>query len=289
MPVDEGLVALFAALDDGSPFDLARARAGLEEMVAGVAVTVPVDEVADGRVAGVPVRTYRPADPGGTTLVWLHGGGWVSGTLDAVDPLCRELAVRAGLTVVSVDYRLAPEHPYPAAVEDAVAVLRAVDAPGPLAVGGDSAGGNLAAAAAARVRGEVPLAAQVLLCPALDATLSWPSVQECATGYGLTAEAMERFVALYVGDTDPADPGVSPLRDPDLRGLPPAVVVTAEYDPLRDEAEEHARRLAAAGVPVRARRWDGMVHGFHAMSALTPCADEALAWTAAALREVLPH
>lgn len=184
-------------------------------------------------------------------LVWFHGGGWVTGSLDAVDPLCRALTGRTGAPLTSVAYRLAPEHAFPAAHEDCVAVLRSVAQDGPVAVGGDSVGGGLAAAACLALRAEgLPVVGQVLVNPLLDATLSCPSVDLFAEGYGLTRDALESFVALY------------------LRG---------------DEGEAYAVRLADAGVPVALRRFDEMVHGFTALPAHTPVADEALDWAVDAL------
>ena len=281
MTQDADLAHLFDALDDGSPWDLDEARRTLDAMVELVSVTVEVECVEDGVVAGVPVRTYRPAGAGDLTLVWLHGGGWCTGSLAAVDGLCRDLADRLRATVVSVGYRLAPEHPFPAALEDAVAVARAQS--GRTVLGGDSAGGDLAAAAAL----QVDVAGLVLLSPALDLTLSSPSVAELATGHGLTRDGLERFVALYLDGAGPTDPRASPLLAPDLSGLPPTVLVSAGLDPLRDDASRFAERLLEAGVPVLARCWDGMVHGFHGMAALTPCADEAVQWAVDALSELL--
>jgi acetyl esterase len=278
------LATVFDGLDDGAPFDLGRARQGLAEMVALNTERTPVAEVADGTLAGVPVRTYRADGADDTVLVWLHGGGWVSGTLDSADALCRDLAVRSRAAVVSVDYRLAPEHPFPAALEDCLAVVRGVAGHDALVLAGESAGANVVTAAAHALRGEVDADALLLVSPVLDARLCSPSVSEFGTGHGLTAEFLQRFVAMYCGAADPADPRISPLLEPDLTGLPPAVVVTAGRDPLRDEAEQYVQRLRAAGVPVTARRWDGMVHGFHAMGRFTPCADEALDWAVDALR-----
>ena len=278
MPVDPALAVLLAAFDDGSAFDVAQARAGLDAFAAAVGVGAPPGEHDDDVVAGVPVRRYLPSGPRrGPALVWFHGGGWVTGSLAAVDPLCRALVARTGAPLTSVGYRLAPEHPFPAALDDAVAVLRAEAARAPVAVGGDSAGGGLAAAACLVLRGErLPLLAQLLVTPLLDATLSLPSVTEHGEGLGLTRTALEHFTGLYLQGADPRDPRCSPLLAPDVSGLPPVVVVTAELDPLRDEGDAYARRLSQAGVPVAHRCWEGMVHGFAGMSAVTPVAGRAL-------------
>ncbi len=287
MSVDPVLAGLLDELDDdgGAPIDLEELRAGLDRFAAAVARPgQPVAQVIDDVVAGVPVRRYRPAPvtPAGLQLVWAHGGGWIAGSLNAVDPLCRALAVAAGVEVVSVGYRLAPEHPFPAALDDVLAVVDAMD--GPLAVGGDSAGGGLAAVVAQVRPGR--LAAQVLVTPLLDATLSSPSITSLGSGHGLTRNALERYVALYLDGAAPTDLRASPLLAPDLRGLPPTVVVTAAVDPLRDEGSSYAARLQSAGVPVRHRCWPAMVHGFMGMSAHTPLADQAVDWTAARLQEL---
>jgi acetyl esterase len=280
MTVDPALAELLRSFEDGAAFDVARARVVLDEFAQLVGAPAPGVETVDEPVAGVPVRRYRPTGAGrGPAVVWCHGGGFVTGSLDAVDPMCRSVLARTGAPVTSVHYRLAPEHPFPAALEDCTAVLRAVAAEGPVAVAGDSAGGGLAAAACLQVRGEgLPVVAQLLVNPLVDATLSQPSVAQLGTGFGLTQDALEQFLALYLNGADRRDPRCSPLHAPDLSGLPPAVVVTAECDPLRDEGEAYAHRLTAAGVPVAVRRFPGMVHGFVGMSAVTPVADEALDW-----------
>ena len=264
-------------------------RAGLDAFAAAVAVVVPVasvrDEVLDIGPGAPPVavRRYRDADGALPVLVWFHGGGWVAGSLAAIDPTCRQLAVRAGVEVVSVSYPLAPESPFPAALSTCRAAVRTLR---PAAVGGDSAGGNLAAVVAATAApGE--LAAQVLLCPLLDATGSSPSVAEKGVGQGLEAADLRRFAELYAGAADLSDPLVSPLLAESFEWRPPAVVVTAEHDPLRDEGEAYAERLRAAGVDVRARRWAGTVHGFPGMTRETEAAAEALQWASEQLRELL--
>jgi acetyl esterase len=249
--------------------------------LAGFAERRELPEVADLTVPGtggpIPVRLYRPQLPAGAVppaLVYLHGGGWVIGGVEHVDVGCREIAARAGCTVLSVDYRLAPEHPFPAAVEDAWAVTAAVarDAarfevdPRAVAVAGDSAGGNLAAVVALLARDrDLSLAHQLLIYPVTDTAMDTPSHAAFAKGYGLDGDGLARFMKLYRGDADPTDPRIAPLRAPDLSGLAPATVITAEYDILRDEGEAYARRLAEAGVQVELRRFAGMVHSFFLM------------------------
>jgi acetyl esterase len=216
-----------------------------------------VAHVADLDAAGVPVRLYAPGPDAPALLVYLHGGGWTIGSIDTHDRLCRGLAVAAGVRVLSIGYRLAPEHPWPASIDDTVGVLEWVAsapaalgvAPAVVGVAGDSAGGTLAALACLRLRDETPSAmpdAQVLLCPNTDLTGTAASMQEKGRGWGLDAEQVRWFNRQWV--SDPArwgEPGVSPLHAPDLTGLPPALVVTAEHDPLRDEG----RRTPLAGPP----------------------------------------
>lgn len=250
--------------------------------------------VEDATAGGVPVRVYRPADGVLPALVYFHGGGWSAGDLDSADPMCRRLAAEAGCVVVSVGYRLASEHPFPAAVEDAHAatadvVRRAGDygiTPTAVAVAGDSAGGNLAAVAARLVRDDgVALVHQLLFCPNTDSGLDSPSFTAFAEGYGLTAAAMAWFLGRYVGDADRFDPRIAPVRAGDLAGLPPATIVTAEYDILRDEAERYADVLAAAGVPVEVRRYAGMIHNFVTLPDVFDDAVAARRWGADRLRQ----
>jgi acetyl esterase len=223
------------------------------EVLAGKGV--PVDHVADEEIAGVPVRVYEPAGARGT-VVYLHGGGWVMGSRDSDDAVCRALANDASARVVSVDYRLAPEHPFPAALNDSLNVIRVLD--GPLVVAGDSAGGNLAAVVALKV----PLVKlQLLVYPVTDAGLNTPSYGEFDGDFGLTAASMRRFFNLYLDGAGGLEPDVSPLRA-DLSQAPPAYIVTASHDVLRDDGEAYAAALEQAGVDVRLRRIDGTVHGF---------------------------
>ena len=240
------------------------------------AVDAPDVPVSSATVAGpdgdIPVRIYDPAgsSPTGPTIVWYHGGGFVIGDLDTTDGPCRRLAVASGMRIVSVEYGLAPEHPFPAPVEDCYAAFRAVaegalgGSPSWLAVGGDSAGGNLTAAVCivARDRGGRTPDFQLLVYPVTRLLGDTASRRDNGEGYLLTRTMMDWFEGQYLGDQSPADPYASPLEAPSLAGLPPAYVVTAEFDPLRDEGEAYAARLRDAGVAVDAVRYDGQLHGF---------------------------
>jgi acetyl esterase len=230
-------------------------------------------------------------------LVFYHGGGFVIGDLDTHDRDCRALANRASCIVVAVDYRLAPEAPFPAAVEDAQAALRWVadhaaeigGDPSRLAVGGDSAGGNLAAVVALWARDEgIPLAFQLLIYPGVDVVEGhYPSREENAQGYLLDKELTDWFILQYVGSEIPNDWRFTPMQAPSHAGIAPALIITAEFDPLRDEGEAYAKTLADAGVPAKASRYDGMIHGFFGLApfvaAATPAVDEAGAALRAAL------
>jgi acetyl esterase len=249
-----------------------------------------VARVEDVDLDGVPGRVYEPGGARPGALVWLHGGGWTIGSLESHDPLCRALAARSSATVVAVDYRLAPEHPHPAALEDAwTATKWAVGAFGQVAVGGDSAGGHLAAVVALRARDRgVPLRLQALVVPVTDYAFETASYAEHGTGYGLERTTIEWFWDLYVPDrADAADLEVSPLRAPDVSAAAPALVVTAEYDPLRDEGEAYAAKLRDAGVDVEHTRAAGMVHGFLRMPGVIERAGETIDRVAARVREVL--
>ena len=217
--------------------------------------------MADADADGVPVRVYRPTGRAAGALVYFHGGGWVVGSLDSHDRLCRTLAARAGATVVSVGYRLAPEHPFPAAVEDAwTATCWSAERYRPLALGGDSAGGHLSAVTALRARDRgLPVALQVLVYPVTDRSFDTASYREHGTGLNLTERTMRWFWEQFVHDDPPpgAEHEVSPLRATDVGGVAPALVLTAECDPLRDEGEAYANRLSQAGVPTTLTRYDG--------------------------------
>lgn len=258
-----------------------------------------VEEMAIPGPAGeIPIRVYWPAGSGPwPVVVYYHGGGWVIGDLDTNDGLCRLLSNGASAVVVSVDYRLAPEHRFPAAVEDSYAALEWVfrnaarlDAdPSRIAVGGGSAGGNLAAAVAlmARERGGPALTYQVLIYPATNLVeLDTESHRSFAEGYGLTREHIEFFRDSYIPDAgDRRSPYASPLLAASLEGLPPALVITAGFDPLRDEGIAFAERLEAAGVPTATVNYPGMIHGFVTLDRLFGEAEEAIGEAARALSE----
>ncbi len=271
---------------------------------------VRVAEVTDTRVAGIPVRVYldRPSD--GTarpTVVYLHGGGWVTGSLDSHDAACRSLCADGGVTVVAVDYRMAPEHPFPAALEDTTAVVTALQDGEPVAgtpvdtdrivISGDSAGGNLAAAACLWLRGNdrPQPALQQLFVPVTDLSTRSASYEEFGeAGMYLTAAQMDWYEHHYLGRggdlavaVDPTDPLVSPLLEPDLSGLAPAYVAVAGFDPLRDEGEAYAGRLRDAGVPVVLRRHRGLVHPFINSVALWAGARRAMADATSHMRTTL--
>ncbi len=246
--------------------------------ICGVDVTACL---VDGAAGDLTARVYSPDThliAPAPLLVWFHGGGWIAGDLDTHDQVCRYLARFGRIGVLSVDYRLAPEFAYPAAVEDALssfawarahAVALGFD-PEHVAVGGDSAGGNLAAVVSQVTRdqgGPTPVA-QLLVYPATDMSTTYPSEELFATGYFLTKDAMDWYDQLYSGECDKSDPRISPLRHPDLSGLAPAYIVTAGFDPLRDEGEAYAMALRDANVPVVLRRESGQVHGFVNMTGI---------------------
>ncbi len=252
------------------------------------------DSTIPGPGGPIPIRIYRPENPTGA-LVYFHGGGWVLGNIGTVHGVCATLARRAGITVISVDYRLAPEHRFPAAVEDAWAATtwayakrQELGATGRLAIGGDSSGGNLAAVAARRARDDgMALALQLLVYPVTDADLDTVSYRDNASGYWLTRDGMVWFWDQYLPDGDRFHPDASPLRAGDLAGVAPALVITAEFDPLRDEGEAYAARLEQAGVPVTLKRYDGLVHGFFRCAAVLAASDEALGLASATLAEAM--
>ncbi len=280
------------------PLEQAR-RATDDETLAAWGEPDEVAHVEDREIGGIRVRVYRPqADRPLPAIVYFHGGGWVVGTIESHDPLTRAVAARTPAVVVSVDYRLAPEHPFPAAADDALTATRWVaehaaelgaDAQR-LVVAGDSAGGNLAAVVALRARDEgLPLALQVLIYPVTDADLDSSGYLRLGEGLNLTRAKMEWYWARYLDGADGGHPHASPLRATDLAGVAPALVQTAEHDPLADEGAAYARRLREAGVPVTLTQYDGQIHGFARLR--TFCgdqADEAVAEIAAAVRAARP-
>ena len=280
----------------------ARARAEGVAPPAGEPVAVVVDfDVPGGAGQPVRVRAYTPRGARAGLLplvVWLHGGGWVTGDLEGHDATCRTLANGSGCKVVAVDYRLAPEHKFPAGLDDCFAAIRWFAAHGDelgidpcrIAVAGDSAGGNLAAAVTllARDRGGPALAFQLLVYPVTHHAFDTPSYDAYADGYLLTRDGMRWNWNHYLPDAAAGlDPLASPLLAPDLRGLPPALVIVAECDPLCDESEAYARRLADAGVPVECRRYDGMLHAFFTLGQVFDDGRVAVADAAEVLRRAL--
>lgn len=293
MPLDPhlaGVLQMLAAANhkptaDGTPKE---GRAGYLALTAGslapgqrIAVASVQDTTVPGAQGPVPARIYRPEGAGPLpTVAYFHGGGYVLGSLDTHDNMCREICRGAQVVVVSVDYRLAPEHPFPAGIEDAVAATRWIAAhahelggTATVAVAGDSAGGNFCAVVAQQLRDtDTPLAAQFLIYPAVDhAAATYPSAEQNATGYFLEAETMAWFYNHYAGTwADPMDPRLAPLQSPSLANLPPAVVVTAEFDPLRDQGAAYAEALRAAGSHAELIEGPGMIHGFFDMGRWSP-------------------
>ena len=265
-------------------------------------VTLTRDLVAPGPLGDIPLRLIRPAGAAADVrlpvLVYCHGGGWTIGDVDTHDTLCRELANGAGCAVVSVDYRLGPEHRFPAAVDDVLAATRWVAAQADalaldatrLAIGGDSAGGNLAAvtAIAARDAGDLPVVFQLLIYPAVDMRATLPSHTTCAQGYMLTADSIAYYRGHYIPDAGQwADWRASPLLREDLQDLPPALVLTAGFDPLRDEGRAYADRLSAAGNRAQYVCFERQIHGFITMGRVIDEANTAVALCIAALRRAL--
>jgi acetyl esterase len=261
-------------MSSGTPEEGREAFRTLNLLAARFVPQVAVGSVEDVPDGPVPMRIYRPAGDTLGTLVFFHGGGFVIGDLDSYDYQCRILCSGAGVAVVSVDYRLAPEHPFPAGVEDAEGALDWVLAheDGPFVVGGDSAGGNLAA-----VTAQPDLAGQLLLYPITDMVNERPSVTENGEGLFLTRDDMEWFNGHYLGGDDDArsDPRASPAVG-DLAGLPTALIYTAQYDPLRDDGDAYAEALSAAGVKVVHRCFEGLIHGFFALGPLSQAAQAAV-------------
>jgi len=303
MPLDPNVELLLQTIENGEGGSIA--DVGVEqsrqfiEAFGSLGGTVEVARVKDFTIPGpggdIPARLYSLAEEAVLpVVVYFHGGGWVIGNITSHDGVCRKLARESGLTVISVDYRLAPENKFPAAAEDCYAAakwiadhaqeLKVDDSR--MALAGDSAGGNLTAVTAqlARDRGEPTIAFQLMIYPVIDGTMSFPSIKENAEGKLLTARDMEFFYEQYAKGVDPKNPMLSPLYAPDLSGLPPALVITAEYDPLRDEGEAYADALQQAGVEARSSRYDGMVHGFFGLEAIIPASAAAMEEAASALQ-----
>lgn len=301
-----GLLALMAAsgakpMHESTPEEARASFRALTVDLRDPAALPAVESVETIRVPGgdgeLEARVYRPHDGAVPTVVFFHGGGWVIGDLDTHDLTARTIAVECDAVVVSVDYRLAPEHPFPAAVDDAIAATRwaaahrtTLGGSDVLAVAGDSAGGNLSAVAAQVMRDEgVELHGQLLIYPGVDILAELPSRSENAEGYFLDMPTMEWFAGQYVGDQpdlDLRDPRLSPLFG-NLEGVAPAVVVVAQFDPLRDEGTAYAEALAGAEVPVLVEEFDGMIHGFVDMGRHSMAAQAAVETTCAMFRQVL--
>lgn len=292
--LDPDAAALLEALRSagGPPIESLSPEEARQAVAAMVALApaegAAVAAVERREVAGVPCHLVTPyGDPPWPVLVWFHGGGWVLGSSTESLPTARDLASGAGCKVVSVDYRLAPEHPFPAAVDDAIGVTRQVlhESTAPVAVGGDSAGGNLAAVVAWSVPG---LVHQLLAYPVTDATMSQPSYSTMGEGYLLTAAMMRWFVDHYAGRADRSDPRMSPLAAPaaTLSRACPAHLVLAGYDPLHDEGQAYGHRLAEAGVEVAVSHYDGQMHGMLTMGEVLPTGAAALQEAAGKLRRV---
>jgi acetyl esterase/lipase len=311
MPLDpqaQQVLELIAAL--GLPpnhlVSPAQARINMKSRprAAGPEVAKVEDRLIPGPGVDIPVRIYTPEGAGPfPILVWFHGGGWVVGDIETADPTARQLTVGANCLVISVDYRLAPETKFPGPADDCYAAtvwaaqqaMRLNGDPNRIAVGGDSAGGNLAAAVTlmARDRGGLSLAFQLLVYPVTARDFDRASYRQNAAGYGLTLDAMRWYWDHYLQHpSDASNPYAAPLVAQNLKGLPPALVITAECDPLCDEGEAYAKHLQAAGVPTIYSRYDGMIHGFFGMAAALDKGQQAVAQACAALQQAFtakPH
>ncbi|HZQ58702.1 MAG TPA: alpha/beta hydrolase [Acidimicrobiales bacterium] len=302
MPLDPAVSALLAQLPaletEITPEAMRERSSGPEALLmsGGDPSVEAVDHTATGPAGDIPVRLYTP--PTGHAprplVVFFHGGGWVIGDLQTHDGVCRNLAAGTGAAVLAVDYRLAPEHPFPAPVEDAWAALQWAHAnagslgadPSRLAVAGDSAGGNLAAVMALMARDAgLALRFQLLVYPATDFSERRPSRAENGEGYLLTEASMAWFEGHYAPDV--RDWRASPMLAPDHRGVAPAMVLTCEFDPLRDEGNDYAAKLAAASIPVTNRCYPGLIHGSFSMLALIPSAKAMMQDACEALRDAL--
>lgn len=265
------------------------------QFAAGAKALTPGPQMSEIQKFAIPVeggevegRLYKPVEDPVGLCVYFHGGGFVLGSIDEFDTLCRTLAFRSGCALLSVDYRLAPEHPFPTPVNDALSAIRwAANLPlaaAGLAVAGDSAGGNLAAVASLQLRKELPIRLQLLFNPATDTDFQRDSYIQYGQDYLLMASDSAYFFELYAHGHDLSDPRIAPLREPDLRGSPSAWIGVAEYDILRDEGEAYAQALQAAGTPVVIRRYEGVMHGFARGHGTVDTSDRAITEAAQALR-----
>ena len=298
MPLDPRIAAILERSGGArATADMTVAEARHADAALFAELPAPVNgpaDVVDGSVtrpigASIPIRGYRPiARAAPPIIVYFHDGGWVVGSIAISDRFCRTLAAATGCIVVSVEYRLAPEHKFPAAVEDALAATSWVMAhaaelggnPKRIGVAGEGAGGNLAAVVALLIRDQrgPRLGHQLLLYPNTDLTRNWPSMSEEAEGYGLTQRALTWFAGHYLNtELERGSPLVSPLRAQDHARLPRALIITAEHDPLRDEGEAYGEKLRGSRVPVKVSRYDGMIHGFIAYHDEVEAARQALA------------
>jgi acetyl esterase len=305
MPLDPQIAPIVDAVEraaqEGPPaseLTVDDRRKGYAALAAFAGQGPALDEVIDRTIPGpdgeIPVRIYRNAGARGI-FVFYHGGGYTIGDLDTHDEVCRQLALQSGATLMAVDYRLAPEHPFPAGIEDAWAALNWADAnraelggdpTAKVVVGGDSAGGNFSAVMALMARDhDVDLAAQLLVYPGVDMADDSPSMTENAEGYVLTAETIDWFLQCYAPNN--ADWRASPLLAPSHAGVAPALVITAEFDPLRDQGARYAEALDAAGVPVTLSHYEGMVHIFFQLGPLVEAGARAVTEVAQAARTAL--
>jgi acetyl esterase len=300
MPLDPQVQALLALNLPAYHTQTPEQNRQILQAMSTMQVPIPVARVEDRKVPGpdgtILVRLYTPQGHGPfPVLMFFHGGGWVIGDLETYDELCRTLTNEANCLVVSVDYRLAPEHKFPSGPEDCYAATQWVAAnatrfngdPSRLALGGDSAGGNIAAVVAqmARDRGNFPVIFQLLLYPMTNLLAETASLRENAEGYFLTAKDIEWFLKHYLtSEEDKKNPLASPMLASDLGGLPPALIITAEYDPLRDDGELYGKCLKEAGVPVTMTRYPGMIHGFVSLAAVLDQGKQAIVESCAALQ-----
>lgn len=307
MPIDPEIQAMLASLADAklppiSTLTPEEARAFEKRITSAPRPKRDIWQVSDLVIQGdgsveLAARLYRPAERSRACVVYFHAGGWVLGSLDGADGQLRWLAEKTGCAILSVAYRLAPENPFPAAVEDACVALSWAQAnvealaggQVPLVAAGESAGANIGtvAAIAARDRGDTSLAAQILLYPVTDSSFEYASYQECDDGLLMPTDTMAWFWSHYVPDVEQRlDPRAAPIRTTDLFGLPPTLIQTAEFDPLRDEGEAFGRRLAESGVDVTVQRRPGLIHGYAGMHEMSAAARAAMEDVAAFLDRI---